>query len=97
MPDLNHELKIISFENKKDGFITWCTTTDIKTYINFIQYVIDDLKEPETFMIFDSSTFETWKLIEIAKIYGMRKRTFEERLTGKTTGKFYLMKGTYKA
>ena len=70
----------------KDNITNWCTTNQLKVYRDFLQYVLDSCNHPEIYRILDTSTNKMYPLLEVAKHYGMRKRTFDERMQNKTTG-----------
>ena len=54
-----------------------------------MQYVLDNLKNPKDFMIIDTEKDLVYDMYKVAtEMYEMRKRTFEERMNGVTTGKW---------
>ena len=69
-------------ENK---MILWCTTNDPKVFVNFTQYLIDNVKSLEDFVLHDTESDSYYIFLDFANHYGMRKRTFHERLDGITT------------
>ena len=75
-----------SDENK---IIVWCTTNSIITLRDFLQYVLDSMNNHKDFMIIDTKTDLVYDMYKVAtEMYGMRKRTFKERINGVYTGKW---------
>ena len=73
-------------ENK---ILVWCTTNKLITFRDFMQYILDNVNNPEDFMIIDTEKGLVYDMYKVAtEMYGMRKRTFEERMNGATTGKW---------
>lgn len=73
----------------KDKIIVWCTTNQIITFREFMQYVLDNSNAPQEFMIIDASKNVAYNMYKIAiEMYGMHKRTFEERINNIKTGKW---------
>lgn len=84
-------MQIVKFVTKNDNNepICWCTTNRLITFRDFMQYVLDNVKNPKDFMIIDTSDNLVYDMYKIAtEQYEMRKRTFEERMNGIFTGKF---------
>jgi hypothetical protein len=83
-------VQIVKFVTKeKDEVIVWCTTNRLVTFRDFMQYVLDSMDKPKDFMIVDMKKDFVYDMYKVAtEIYGMRKRTFEERLNGTYTGKW---------
>ena len=74
-------LKIGMMNKEKREFTIWSTVYTLKALIDFMQYVIDDLNNPEEFWILDVEEDVAFKMCDIAKNqFQMRKRTLEERL-----------------
>lgn len=70
-------------------FTCWCTTNDLKTFRDFIQYVLDSCNKPEEYMLLDVENNKIYDMCSVAiGNYKMRKRTFEERMNGTQTGKW---------
>lgn len=85
-------IKIITKEDPSEKYQCWCTTNNPKFYIEFIQYILDSANNPEIFIIWDVIGNHFYDLYEIAtKHYGMRKRTFEERMNNVVTGRIPMM------
>lgn len=73
----------------KNKILVWCTTNRLITFRDFMQYVLDNLKNPKDFMIIDTEKDLVYDMYKVAtEMYGMRKRTFEERMNGVITGKW---------
>ena len=73
----------------KNKIFVWCTTNSLITFRDFMQYVLDNLKNPKDFMIIDTEKDLVYDMYKVAtEMYGMRKRTFEERMNGVCTGKW---------
>lgn len=83
-------MQIVKFVTKeKDKVIVWCTTNRLVTFRDFMQYVLDSMDNPKDFMIVDMKKDLVYDMYKVAtEIYGMRKRTFEERLNETYTGKW---------
>lgn len=79
-------VKIVTIDKKKNKVIVWCTTNDEKTFFDFMQWVLDSCDRPEDYMIWDIEKDLVYSMYGIAtKQFGMRKRTFEERMNGVQT------------
>ena len=83
-------MQIVKFVTKeKDKIIVWCTTNRLVTFRDFMQYVLDNCSDPKKFMIVDMEKDLVYDMSRVAtEMYGMRKRTFEERMNGVFTGKW---------
>lgn len=80
-------LKFVTVNDKK--VVCWCTTNTLKGFRDFMQYMLDDLLCPEKFMIWDIEKDLVYDAFKIAtEQYGMRKRTFDERINDIQTGKW---------
>ena len=80
-------VKFVTVE--KDKVMVWCETNSIIIFRDFMQYVLDDMNHPEDFMIIDTEKDLVYDMYKVAtEMYGMRKRTFEERMNGVYTGKW---------
>lgn len=76
-------------KNKNEGFTCWCTTNTLKGFRDFLQYMLDSMRNPEEFMIIDIKKDLVYDAYRVAtEMYGMRKRTLEERLQEMQTGKW---------
>ena len=74
-------LKIGMMNKEKREFTVWSTVYTLKALIDFMQYVLDDLNNPEEFWILDIEEDIAFKMCDIAKNqFQMRKRTLEGRL-----------------
>ena len=83
-------MKFVTRDTKdKNKILVWCTTNRLITFRDFMQYVLDNLKNPKDFMIIDTEKDLVCDMYKVAtEMYEMRKRTFEERMNGVTTGKW---------
>ena len=81
--------KVKFVTEEQDKVIVWCETNSIIVFRDFMQYILDNMNEPEKFMIIDTSNDLVYGAYCIAtKQYEMRKRTFKERLKNVKTGKW---------
>ena len=81
--------KVKFVTEEQDKIVVWCETNSIIVYRDFMQYILDNMNEPEKFMIIDTSNDLVYGAYCIAtKQYEMRKRTFEERMNNVQTGKW---------
>lgn len=86
-------MKFVTRDTKdKNKILVWCTTNRLITFRDFMQYVLDNVKNPKDFMIImiiDMKKDLVYDMYKVAtEMYGMRKRTFEERMNGVATGKW---------
>lgn len=80
-------VKFVTTDDKK--VYVWCTTNKLSMFRDFLQYILDDCKNPENFMMIDTKTDFVYDAYRIAtEQYQMRKRTFEERMNNEKTGKW---------
>ena len=81
--------KVKFVTEEQDKIVVWCETNSIIVFRDFMQYILDNMNEPEKFMIIDTSNDLVYGAYCIAtKQYEMRKRTFEERINNVQTGKW---------
>ena len=81
--------KVKFVTEEQDKIVVWCETNSIIVFRDFMQYILDNMNEPEKFMIIDTSNDLVYGAYCIAtKQYEMRKRTFEERMNNVQTGKW---------
>ena len=81
--------KVRFVTEEKDKVVVWCETNSIIVFRNFMQYILDNMNEPEKFMIIDTISDLVYGAYCIAtKQYEMRKRTFEERMDNIQPGKW---------
>lgn len=81
--------KVKFVTEEQDKIVVWCETNSIIVFRDFIQYILDNMNEPEKFMIIDTSNDLVYGAYCIAtKQYEMRKRIFEERMNNVQTGKW---------
>lgn len=79
-------VKIVTIDKEKNKVIVWCTTNEQKVFYDFMQYVLDSCDKPEDFLIWDTKADLVYKMYDVAtKQFGMRKRTFEERMNNVKT------------
>lgn len=82
-------MKFITKKNHEDKYICWCTTNTLKGFRDFMQYILDNTNNPESFMLWDTKYGLIYDAYKVAtKQYKMRKRSLEERLQGIQTGKW---------
>lgn len=80
-------LKFVTMDDKK--VTCWCTTDTLKGFRDFMQYMLDNCFNPEKFMVWDTKSDKVYYAFKIAtEQYGMRKRTFAERINNTQTGKW---------
>lgn len=72
-------VQVFTLDQKKNKKYVWFDETAGKKYLEFIQYVLDCC-HPEDFYVSIDSGKRTFLLVDLANYYGMRKRTFEERM-----------------
>lgn len=81
--------KVKFVTEEQDKIVVWCETNSIIVFRDFMQYILDNMNEPEKFMIIDTRNDLVYGMYCIAtKQYEMRKRTFEERMNDVQTGKW---------
>lgn len=81
--------KVKFVTEEQDKIVVWCETNSIIVFRDFMQYILDNMNEPEKFMIIDTSNDLVYGAYCIAtKQYEMRKRTFEERMNNVQTVKW---------
>ena len=69
------------------GYACWFTTNTLIGFRNFSQYILDSVSNPEKFMIWDvdnNLVYDFYKTV--IRWYGMRRRTFTERMDDVQTG-----------
>ncbi len=72
---------------KERKAVLWYRTNDIKAFRDFIQYVLDSCYKPEEFFIVETETGLSYDMYGLAtERFGMRKRTFHERMKNISTG-----------
>lgn len=80
-------VKFVTTDDKK--VYVWCITNKLSMFRDFLQYILDNCKDPEHFMMIDTKTDLVYDTYRIAtEQYQMRKRTFEERINNIQTGKW---------
>ena len=83
---MEHVFIITKDENK---ITKWCDTNSVKTFLNFIQYVLDSCIKPEDFFIYVIEKNICINMVEYATKNGIHKRTPEERNQDIITGSLY--------
>ena len=79
--------KFVTVDDKK--VYCWCTTNDLKIFRDFMQYILDGNNSPENFLLWDVDNDKVYNAYQIAtEVYGMRKRTFDEKMDDVQTGKW---------
>ena len=87
---MNYSMEHVLFITKnKDHYTKWCDTNSVKTFLNFIQYVLDSCNKPEEYFIYVVDKNICVGLVEYANKNGMHKRTPEERNQDIITGSLY--------
>ena len=78
------KIRILSIDQRTYKRVLWYegTTNDVKGYVKFIQYILDNFLNPEKFYITaeDGDKERAFSLLVVAQLYEMRTRTFEERM-----------------
>lgn len=79
-------IKFVTHDKAKGKVLVWCTTNEQKMFFDFMQWVLDSCDKPKDFMIWDVKADLVYSMYGIAtKQYGMRKRTFKERMSNVQT------------
>lgn len=82
-------LKYVTMDENK--VYCWCTTNTLKVFRDFMQYILDGCDKPEDFWLWDIDNDKVYNAYQIAiEVYGMRKRTFDERMCNIQTGKWFI-------
>lgn len=81
------DIKFLTGRNDKK-YVCWCTVHTLKDFREFLQYILDNMVHPEEFLILNTENNYIYSAIDVARSYGMRKRTFEERMDNVLTGHF---------
>lgn len=79
-------MEFLSLKKEENKMLIWCTTNDPKVFVNFTQYLIDNVKCLEDFILHDTESNSYYNFLDFTNQYCMRKRTFHERLDGIATG-----------
>ena len=83
--------KFVTVDDKKVYY--WCTTNTLKSFRDFMQYILDSCSKPEDFMIWDVEKDFLYDAYKVATTqFEMRKRTFDERMDNAQTGKWFVEK-----
>lgn len=57
-----------------------------------MQYILDGYNKSEDFLLWDTNNDKVYNAYQIAtEVYGMRKRTFDERMNNIQTGKWFIL------
>lgn len=79
--------RFVTMDDKK--VICWCETNILKLFRDFMQYILDSCKSPKDFLLWNVQNDKVYNAYQIAtEQYGMRKRTFDERMNHIQTGKW---------
>lgn len=83
-------MQIFRFVTMDDKKVTcWCKTNILKTFRDFMQFILDGCNCPEVFFLWDADNDKVYNMYQIAtEIYEMRKRTFDEMMHNIQTGKW---------
>ena len=80
-------IKIVTRNYDGKGYACWFTTNTLIGFRNFSQYILDSMSNPEKFMIWDVDSNLVYDFYKtVTRWYGMRKRTFTERMNDVQTG-----------
>lgn len=79
-------MEFLSLKKEENRMLIWCTTNDPKVFVSFTQYLIDNVECLENFILRDTESNNCYSFLRFINRYGMRKRTFHERLDGIITG-----------
>ena len=56
-----------------------------------MQYILDGCDKPEDYLLWDIDNDKVYNAYQIAiQVFGMRKRTFDERMNDIQTGKWFI-------
>lgn len=79
-PECGPVIKIVT-EEPEGRRMVWMVANTLNGVLDFLQYILDTFSRPERFLVADDAAGKTWNALELAtSTYGMRKRTFHERL-----------------
>lgn len=83
----NSRYKIVTNEETK--VVIWAEFNTVLEFQKIMQYIMDNMKEPEKFLLWDTKTDLICNAYKLAtENYKMYKRTFEERIENIFTGIF---------
>lgn len=83
--ELSERIKIVTKEENGEVCV-WCTAGCMKEMFDFLQYMLDSLHNPERFLVLDPEAKKACNAFQLAtKGYGMRRRTFMERMENVST------------
>lgn len=75
--------RIISLNYKRRENTVWYTGETTDDFKEFMQYAIDGMNNPEILILENIETGVTYDAFKIAtELYGIKKRTFEEKMRG---------------
>lgn len=85
-------MQLFRFVTMDDKKVTcWCETNILKMFRDFMQYILDSCNNPKCFLLWDTENDKVYNAYQIAtEVYKMRKRTFDERMQGTQTGKWFI-------
>jgi len=80
-------VQIISLDISKPDSkpVLWGTTNSARRFLELVQYFVDNVDGIDQFYAREVETGRVVKLIGFAETYGIRKRSFDERLKDKKT------------
>lgn len=79
-------VKIVTINQEKNKVTVFAETNEPGFFKDVMQYILDSCDKPEDFLIWDTKADLVYKMYDVAtKQYGMRKRTFEERMNNVKT------------
>jgi len=77
----NAQFRIISLNHKLKENTVWFTGTTTEDFIQFMQYAIDGMSNPEILILENIENGVTYDAYKIAiNMYGLKKRTLTEKL-----------------
>lgn len=84
------EFVIYKQDHKKKENVVMCRGNCDRDFLEFMQYALDNMSDPETLILENLKTHVTYDAYRIAtEHFDMRKRTFDERMAGTMTAKLY--------
>ena len=73
--------QIITQDKRKKQNTVWASGNDKEAFLRFMQYALDSMSNPEKLILLNPQNGVTYDAYAVATLlYGMRKRTFNERM-----------------
>lgn len=82
------KIKFFVEDKERNKLFTYGETDNFTKFREIIQYLLDNTNDAEDVILLDTSNGNQCQLGTFAKWYGMRKRTFAERMEDAVTGNF---------